>query len=59
MSLEEIILDMIKNDKQNFESPLSTHDEDATGYHEGANDILVSLLDNLGIKYNEDIINKM
>ena len=50
---------MIKNNKQNFESPLYNHDEYATGYYEGANDILVSLLDNLGIKHNENIINKM
>ena len=59
MDVEQIILDMIKNNKQNFESPLYNHDEYATGYYEGANDILVSLLDNLGIKHNEDIINKM
>ena len=59
MDIEQIILDMIKNNKQNFESPLYNHDEYATGYYEGANDILVSLLDNLGIKHNEDIINKM
>ena len=48
-----------ENNKQNFESPLYNHDEYATGYYEGANDTLVSLLDNLGIKHNEDIINKM
>ena len=59
MDVEQIILDMIKNNKQNFESPLYNHDEYATGYYEGANDILVSLLDNLGIKHNEEIINKM
>ena len=59
MDVEQIILDMIKNNKQNFESPLYNHDEYATGYYEGANDTLVSLLDNLGIKHNEDIINKM
>ena len=59
MDVEQIILDMIKNNKQNFESPLYNHDEYATGYYEGANDALVSLLDNLGIKHNEDIINKM
>ena len=59
MDVEQIILDMIKNNKQNFESPLYNHDEYATGYYEGANDILVSLLDNLGIKHNEDIINKI
>ena len=59
MDVEQIILDMIKNNKQNFESPLYNHDEYATGYYEGANDALVSLLDNLGIKHNEEIINKM
>ena len=59
MDVEQIILDMIKNNKQNFESPLYNHDEYSTGYYEGANDALVSLLDNLGIKHNEEIINKM
>lgn len=59
MDVEQIILDMIKNNKQNFESLLYNHDEYATGYYEGWNDALVSLLDNLGIKHNEDIINKV
>ena len=59
MDVEQIILDMIKNNKQNVGSPLYNDDEYATGYYEGANDTLVSLLDNLGIKHNEDIINKM
>ena len=58
MNVEQIIFNMIKDNKKNFESPLYNHDEYTTGYYEGQNDALVSLLDNLEIKHNEDIINK-
>ena len=57
MDIKQIILDMINNNKENFESLLYNNDGYATGYPDGYNDALVDLLNQLGIEHNEEIIN--
>lgn len=56
-NIKQIILNMIANNKENFTTPFYNHDGYATGYPEGYNDALVDLLNQLGIKHNEEIMN--
>lgn len=57
MDIEQIIKDMIVDNKENFEHPLYENDGYVTGYADGYNDSLVDLLNKLGIKHNEEIRN--
>lgn len=54
--IEQIILDLIADNKDNFE--IENRSEYCKGYTDGYNDGLVDLLNKLGIKHNEEIINQ-
>lgn len=54
MDIEQIINDLIENNKENFAIP---HDEYGTGYIEGYHDALVDLLNQLGIEHDYEYYN--
>lgn len=55
--IKSVIIDLIDDNKENCELP--SYDEGGydTGYTEGYNDGLVDLLNRLGIKHHEQIMN--
>ena len=55
MDLKGIIMDLIDDNKENLYYTLSKYDE---GYVDGYHDALVDLMNKLGIKHNEMIINQ-
>lgn len=57
MDIEQIIKDMIADNKENLEHPLYGNDGYVTGYADGYNDSLVDLLNKLGIEHSEEIRN--
>ena len=54
--IEQIILDLIADNKENFK--IENRSEYCEGYADGYNDGLVDLLNRLGIEHNEKIINQ-
>lgn len=54
--VEQIILDLIADNKEN--NNIKNRNEYCIGYTDGYNDGLVDLLNKLGIKHDEEIINQ-